>query len=151
MVQDQTNQIQAKKEKYKGNQSNIDQFNDVGETVSDTAGSSLNVRRVIRKQLEKLCLVNHLKSVEHLQRVEHQYHLLVEAAPTGRLGSGEEQSLRVSSDLHKQSDKPVFMGLQDNERNNNNCIIVHPLHSYMLLYITPVDRIHTRHSISWMM
>ena len=65
-----------------------------------------------------MSLVNHLKDVEHLQGVEHQHHFLLEAAPTdlhkkGRLVSGEEQSIRVSSDLHKQSDKPVFMGLQE--------------------------------------
>ena len=35
--------------------------------------------------------------------------------------------------------KKVFMGLQVTERNTNNCIIVHPLHSYMLLYIKPMD------------
>ena len=78
LVQDQTSQIWATKEKFVGNQSNKDRFNDVGKTVSDIAGSSLDIRRVIRRQLEKLSLVNNLKDVEHLQGLEHQYHFLLD-------------------------------------------------------------------------
>ena len=60
-----------------------------------------------------MILVYHLKDVEHLKGVEHQHHFLLKAAhrelhKNGRLVSGEEQSTRVSSDLHKIPDKAVL-------------------------------------------
>jgi len=95
----------------------------INEDAETFENSKLQEKVDSSTNLEQLDVVSHLKSVEHLIGVEHQYHFLVEAPPNdlpkkGRPTTTEGESIRINTELLKSSDsKTVLVGFQEDDVN----------------------------------
>jgi len=98
-------------------------FSEDAETFDD---SKLAEKLNSQSNLEQMQVVSHLKSMEHLIGVEHQYHFLVETPPSdlpkkGRPIQTEGGSIRLNNeqDLHKSTENKAVLvaGFQEDDVN----------------------------------